>query len=92
MSVRQRLGLPAGGWRAGVLLAPVAFYVVPGLALLLAVFPANLNMAMNAAHYPGIEPLALYLRLPLQGVLAAWAYWATRPAHIATATREGSSA
>ena len=51
-----------------------------GLVLLLiAVFPANLHMALHAALYEPIPAWALYARLPLQLVLMAWAYWATRP-------------
>ncbi len=47
------------------------------IALLIAVFPANVHMAMNPSLYPDIPPLALWLRLPLQGVFIAWAYWFT---------------
>ena len=51
------------------------------VVLLLAIFPANLNMAIN--HLPlgdrVLSPLALWLRLPLQLPLIAWAYWFTRP-------------
>jgi len=47
------------------------------ILLLVAVFPANVNMAVNRI-YPGdmphVSPLWLWLRLPLQGVLIAWAY------------------
>ena len=51
-----------------------------GLVLLLiAVFPANLHMALNPELYPGLSRAALYARLPLQALLIAWAYWATRP-------------
>ena len=49
------------------------------IALLVAIFPANLHMAINAPLYPSISPVALWLRLPLQGLLIAWAYWYTRP-------------
>lgn len=50
-----------------------------GLALLLvAVFPANLHMAMNVELFPAIAPGVLYGRLPLQAVFIAWALWATR--------------
>jgi uncharacterized membrane protein len=35
-------------------------------------------MAMHAELYPWASPAALWLRLPLQGVLVAWAYWYTR--------------
>jgi uncharacterized membrane protein len=47
------------------------------IALLIAVFPANIHMALNTSLYPTIDPLLLWLRLPLQGVLVAWAYWST---------------
>jgi uncharacterized membrane protein len=48
------------------------------VALLIAVFPANIHMAMNPQLYTDIQPLALWLRLPLQGVLIAWGYRYTR--------------
>lgn len=48
------------------------------IALLIAVFPANIHMALNSDQSPSMPPLALWLRLPLQGVLIAWAYWLTR--------------
>ena len=47
--------------------------------LLVAVFPANLNMAFNENLHFGIQPIWLYLRLPLQFVFIAWAYGYTRP-------------
>ena len=49
------------------------------MALLIAVFPANLHMALHSILYPYAPAAALWLRLPLQGVLLAWAYWHTRP-------------
>ena len=48
------------------------------IALLIAVFPANLHMAMNPGLYPATSPTALLFRLPVQGVLIALAYWFTR--------------
>lgn len=48
------------------------------IALLVAVFPANIHMAVHTELYPDIPPIALWLRLPLQALLAAWAYWHTR--------------
>ena len=48
------------------------------IALLIAVFPANLHMATHAELYPSISPMALWIRLPIQAVLIAWAYWYTR--------------
>lgn len=50
------------------------------IALLIAVFPANIQMATNPQLYSDISPLALWLRLPLQAVFIAWAFWYTRPA------------
>ncbi len=50
-----------------------------GLVLLLvAVFPANLHMAMTPEAFAEFSVSALYLRLPLQFVLMAWVLWATR--------------
>ena len=49
------------------------------IALLIAIFPANIHMAINPELYPTVAPAALWLRLPLQGVLALWAWWHTRP-------------
>ena len=49
------------------------------IALIVAVTPANVHMAMHADLYPQYSSTALWLRLPLQFVLIAWAYWYTRP-------------
>ncbi len=46
------------------------------IALLIAVFPANLHMAMNPDQYSDVPYWGLLLRLPLQAVLIAWVYWA----------------
>ena len=53
------------------------------IALLSAVFPANLHMALHQELYPSLPSLGLWLRLPIQGVLIAWAYWYTRSDPIA---------
>lgn len=52
-----------------------------GLVLLLiAVFPANLHMALNEVPPEAPPPRwIVWARLPLQGVLIAWALWSTRP-------------
>jgi uncharacterized membrane protein len=44
------------------------------IATLAAVFPANVNMAVNADRYRGIPRWALWVRLPLQGMLIAWVW------------------
>lgn len=58
------------------------------VALLVAVFPANIDMALNPRPWPAApsfmgldEPdvVGLYLRLPMQAVLLLWAWWYTRP-------------
>ncbi|MDB5811220.1 MAG: conserved rane protein of unknown function [Betaproteobacteria bacterium] len=57
-------------------LAPFAAWGM--IALIIAVTPANLHMALHADRYPDLSVAALWLRLPLQLVLIAWAYWYTR--------------
>ena len=49
------------------------------IATLVAVFPANVEMAVHAERFKQFQPAALWARLPLQGVLIAWAWWFTRP-------------
>ena len=46
------------------------------VALLAAVFPANLHMALHPEQFPTLAPLLLCLRLPLQPLLMAWVWWA----------------
>jgi len=48
------------------------------IALLIAVFPANIYMALNAQLFAEYNPALLWLRLPLQFVIIAWAYWFAR--------------
>ncbi len=47
------------------------------IALFLAVFPANLNMAVNDVTVEGIphNRLLYWCRLPFQAVLIGWAWW-----------------
>jgi uncharacterized membrane protein len=52
------------------------------IALYVAVFPANIHMAIDHVQLSpdGTLPVwAMWLRLPFQGVFIAWAYWMTRP-------------
>jgi uncharacterized membrane protein len=56
------------------------------IALLIAVFPANIYQAVYQVHpehapeaFQGATPMQLWLRLPVQFVLALWAWWYTRP-------------
>ena len=72
----------------GVLYPRTRRYAAWGLvALLVAVFPANVYMATSGVVVEGtpfgtLDPSAAerWGRLPLQAVLVAWAWWYTRPA------------
>lgn len=46
--------------------------------LLLSFLPVHLHMAINAGTFSDIPSAVLWLRLPLQVLLTAWAYWHTR--------------
>lgn len=50
------------------------------VATLVAVFPANLHMALRAEDYPKVPggSRALWARLPFQGVFIAWVLSASR--------------
>jgi uncharacterized membrane protein len=49
------------------------------IALLIAVFPANVQMAQHPELYADIgNAFAFYIRLPLQLAVIAWVWWATR--------------
>lgn len=47
-------------------------------AVLVAVFPANLHMALHPERYEAFSPALLWARLGLQPLLVAWAMRATR--------------
>ncbi len=47
------------------------------IVLLIAVFPANVHMATHPGEFSSFSPILLWLRLPLQAVFIAWAYWFT---------------
>ena len=72
----------SGAFEAGLgllLLAP-RFTRVAGwglIALLIAVFPANLQMALHHELWPEFSVAKLWWRLPLQIVFFAWVYFAT---------------
>jgi uncharacterized membrane protein len=71
----------------GVLHPRTRSYAAWGLiALLVAVFPANVYMATSGVVIEGASapirdpsPVARWARLPMQVVLIAWAWWYTRP-------------
>ncbi|TWT66156.1 DoxX family protein [Allorhodopirellula solitaria] len=55
-------------------LRPVARWGL--IALLIAVFPANVEMLIHADQFASIPYWLLVVRLPLQGLLIAWVWWA----------------
>ena len=73
----------------GLLIPPVRRAAAWGLvALLIAVFPANVYMVTNpvAAGAGSLSPLMLWGRLPLQLVFIVWVLWATDPSNGRAAT------
>jgi len=44
------------------------------IATLLAIFPANVNMAVNTGRFRAVPAPLLWARLPLQAVLVAWVW------------------
>jgi uncharacterized membrane protein len=50
------------------------------ISLFIAVFPANIYLALHNIQIEGIphSQLLYWIRLPFQAVLIAWAYWYTR--------------
>lgn len=79
----------------GLLLPATRRFAAWGLiALYLAVFPANINMAINNIQMmPGttIPAWAAWLRLPFQFLFIAWAYWYTKPDALESATETSAS-
>lgn len=66
----------------GLLVPVVSQAAAWGLVLLfIAVYPANINMAVNHIHINNIPDSNWFhaIRLPFQFVLIAWAWWYTRP-------------
>jgi len=64
---------------AGVLIPTLRRAAGWGLiALMIAVFPANLHMATQPGEYPSIPYWMLVARIPLQLILIAWVEWSTR--------------
>ncbi|MEA5565794.1 DoxX family protein [Anabaena sp. UHCC 0399] len=68
----------------GLLVPPVSQAAAWGIiALFIAVFPANINQAINhiqIEHIPYSDSSWFQaIRLPLQAVLITWAWWYTKP-------------
>jgi len=50
------------------------------VATLVAVFPANMHMALHPDRYPALPPALLWARLPLQALAIWWVLAATQSA------------
>ncbi len=49
------------------------------IALLAAVFPSNIYLALHPEILPGVPPLVLWIRLPFQALFVLWVYPFTKP-------------
>ncbi len=77
--VVQASGLAELAGGLGVLIPSTRRLAGIGLiALLAAVFPANLYMAREPEHFASVPRWALYARLPLQPLMMLWAWRASR--------------
>lgn len=64
----------------GILIPRTRLWAGYGLiALLIAVFPANIDMALHHEKYPELPVVMLYLRLPLQLLFIGFIAWAISP-------------
>ena len=95
-----RIMPPHIAWHAAMVQVSGAFEMLGGLgllvpatrraaafglvAVLIAVFPANLYMAMHPveAGAAGVAPVLRWGRLPLQVLLIWWVLWCTRPRYV----------
>lgn len=70
----------------GILIWVKPLRVLVGIGLIVlsvAVFPANLNMAIHHVQFSPIPVWLLYLRLPAQGLIIFTIYWAIKkPKHL----------
>jgi len=62
----------------GVIVKPVRKWAGIGLiALLIAVYPANIHMAVHNELFPAIPPVVLWIRLVFQPILIVWVWYCT---------------
>lgn len=67
------------GFGLGLLMPKARRWAGLGLiALYVAVFPANINMALHPELGGNLPHWALYARLPFQALFIAWAWWVSR--------------
>lgn len=64
----------------GILIPRTRLLAAYGLmALIAAVYPANVHMALHPERYPDIPALFLYVRLPFQFLFIWFVWWAVKP-------------
>jgi uncharacterized membrane protein len=64
----------------GILVPSTRRFAAYGLILLvIAVYPANINMALHPEKYPDLPALFLYARLPFQFLFVWFIWWAIAP-------------
>jgi uncharacterized membrane protein len=63
-----------------ILIPKTRRFAAYGLILLvIAVYPANINMALHPEKYPDMSVLLLYLRLPFQFLFVWFIWWSIAP-------------
>jgi uncharacterized membrane protein len=68
----------------GILVPKTRFLAACGLiALSVAVYPANINMALYPEQYPALPKLLFYARLPLQFLLVGFVWWSIKAERLA---------
>lgn len=68
-------GIAELGLGAALFVPEVRLLAVWGVvALLVAVWPANIHMALNPKNFPKLKPFLLWVRVALQVPLILWAY------------------
>ena len=75
-------GVAEVGLGVALVIPPLTRWAAWGvIALLVAVYPANIHMWWNQVAIDGVAtpPWAHWIRLPLQFVAIAWAWWHTKP-------------
>ncbi len=67
----------------GILVPKTRLFAAYGLiALIIGVYPANINMALHPEKYPDMSALFLYIRLPFQVLFIWFVWWAIGPERI----------
>ena len=63
-----------------------AWFIIAHLVIF---FTVHIDMIVHADRFPEVPLAGLYLRIPIQFVLIAWAYWFTRGAAPAPVVESG---